>query len=61
MQWGRGIQGQGMPWEDFLASQLPAGSRLPPNFKTFDFYDPTTRTVTSAKTLDTSIHPRRLE
>ncbi len=54
IEWGKGIQGQGMPWEDYLASQLPASSRLPPNFKTFDFYDPSTGTAMSAKTLDTT-------
>nr|CCA88262.1 hypothetical protein RALSY_mp10810 [Ralstonia syzygii R24] len=27
----------GMPWENYLAKQLPEGSRLPQNFKTFDF------------------------
>jgi filamentous hemagglutinin len=54
IQWGRGIMGQGMPWEDFLATQMPAGSRLPPNFKTFDFYDPVSGVATSAKTLDTT-------
>lgn len=43
-----------MPWEDYLASQLPVSSRLPPNFKTFDFYDPSTGTAMSAKTLDTT-------
>ncbi|WP_338524392.1 hypothetical protein NUH87_01475 [Pseudomonas batumici] len=43
-----------MPWEDYLGTQLPAGSRLPPNFKTFDFYDPSTGTAISAKTLDTT-------
>lgn len=42
-----------MPWEDFLASRMPAGSRLPKNFKTFDFYDEFTRIATSAKTLNT--------
>ncbi|MGR3897810.1 hypothetical protein FW760_25775 [Pseudomonas sp. 1176_21] len=43
-----------MPWEDYLGTQLPAGSRLPPNFKTFDFFDETTGIATSAKTLDTT-------
>lgn len=51
--WGKGIQAQGMPWEDYLAGQMPASSRLPTGFKTFDFYDQATRTATSAKTLDT--------
>ncbi|WP_445621387.1 endonuclease toxin domain-containing protein [Kushneria sp. Sum13] len=54
IEWGEGIQGQGMPWEDYLGSQLPSGSRLPPNFKTFDFFDRTTGVATSAKTLDTT-------
>ena len=54
IQWGKGIQGQGMPWEDYLASQMSDGSRLPPNFKTFDFYDKATGVATSAKTLDTA-------
>lgn len=43
-----------MPWEEYLASELPTNSRLPPNFKTFDFYDPATGTAKSAKTLDTT-------
>lgn len=43
-----------MPWEDYLGTQLPAGSRLPPNFKTFYFFDQTTGIATSAKTLDTT-------
>lgn len=51
--WGKGIEGQGMPWEDHLATQMPATSRLPPNFKVFDFFDPATGVATSAKTLDT--------
>ena len=54
IEWGKGIQGQGMPWENYLSSQFSAGSRLPPNFKTFDFYDPSTRTAISAKTLNTT-------
>ena len=29
VRWGGGIQGQGMPWEDYLATQLTQGSRLP--------------------------------
>ncbi|MDF3931346.1 hypothetical protein [Pseudomonas citronellolis] len=54
IEWGKGIQGQGMPWEDYLGTQLPVGSRLPPNFNTFDFFDETTGIATSAKTLDTT-------
>jgi filamentous hemagglutinin len=54
LQWGKGIQGQGMPWEAYLAGQLPAGSQLPPNFNTFDFFDAETGVATSAKTLNTT-------
>jgi hypothetical protein len=55
IQWGPGIEAQGMPWEDYLAAnKMPAGSRLPPKFKTFDFYDQASGTATSAKTLDTA-------
>ena len=52
--WGQGIGKQGAAWEDSLATQLPAESRLPTNFKTFDFFDRETGLATSAKTLDTT-------
>jgi hypothetical protein len=52
IQWGKGIAQQGMPWEDYLAKQMP-GNRLPPKFKTFDFFDEESGLATSAKTLDT--------
>ncbi|MDR6413177.1 filamentous hemagglutinin, partial [Paraburkholderia terricola] len=58
IQWGKGIMGQGMPWENYLATQMPSGSRLPSNFKTFDFYDPVSGVATSAKTLDTTTAAR---
>ncbi|TKI02391.1 endonuclease toxin domain-containing protein [Martelella alba] len=51
--WGGGIEGQGIPWENFLEPRFKKGTRLPEKFKTFDFYDPQTRTAISAKTLDT--------
>jgi hypothetical protein len=54
IQWGKGIEAQGMPWEDYLATTLPAETRLPPKFKTFDFFDVETGVATSAKTLDTT-------
>ena len=54
ISWGKGIQGQGLPWEDYLAASRPAGARLPAGFKTFDFFDESTGLATSAKTLDTS-------
>ncbi|MBZ8133385.1 hypothetical protein CLD20_08920 [Afifella sp. IM 167] len=52
--WGRGIKEQGIPWEDALEATGQFGQRLPQNFKTIDFYDPVTKTATSAKTLDTT-------
>ena len=54
IKWGEGIKGQGMPWEDFVGKELPANSRLPENFKTFDYYDILTKTAISVKTLDTT-------
>ncbi|WP_239423807.1 VENN motif pre-toxin domain-containing protein [Snodgrassella communis] len=54
IEWGKGIQKQGMPWEDFVGQELPAGSRLPPNFKTFDYFDRVTGKAVSVKTLDTT-------
>ena len=53
IQWGNGIEAQGMPWENYLATKLPVGSRLPPNFNTFDFFDDISGVATSAKSLDT--------
>ena len=54
IQWGGGIQSQGLPFEDYLATSMPANARLPQNFKTFDFFDEQTGVATSAKTLDTT-------
>ncbi len=53
MKFGGGIQEQGMPWEDYLATQLADNTRLPAGFKTFDFFDHKERIATSAKTMDT--------
>jgi hypothetical protein len=55
--WGKGIEAQGIPWEDFLAEQKP-NTRLPPRFKVFDFFDRNTGLATSAKTLDTTTPAR---
>ncbi|WP_321901086.1 endonuclease toxin domain-containing protein [Paraburkholderia tropica] len=52
--WGKGVGAQGMPWENYLATQLPSSSRLPAGFNTFDFYDVATGIATSAKTLNTA-------
>lgn len=38
--------------------QLPPASRLPENFKTFDFFDEKSRVATSVKTLDTNTRSR---
>ncbi len=53
MAWGEGNYKQGYPFEDFVATQMPKGTRLPAGFKTFDFYDKKTGIATSVKTLDT--------
>ncbi|MBP2851788.1 VENN motif pre-toxin domain-containing protein [Dickeya oryzae] len=53
MQWGAGNIKQGMPWEDYVGKALPENARLPQNFKTFDYYDPMTKTAVSAKSMDT--------
>ena len=38
--------------------QLPPASRLPENFKTFDFFDEKSGVATSVKTLDTNTRSR---
>lgn len=53
MKWGQGNMKQGMPWEDYVGTSLPASARLPRNFKTFDYYDVSTKTAISAKSMDT--------
>lgn len=53
IKWNGGIAEQGLPWEDYLARTMLKGSRLPPTFKTFDFFDERSGVATSAKTLDT--------
>ncbi|WP_445375075.1 DUF637 domain-containing protein [Photorhabdus tasmaniensis] len=53
MAWGEGNYKQGYPFEDFVATQMPKGSRLPERFETFDFYDGKTGLAVSVKTLDT--------
>ncbi|WP_223882185.1 hypothetical protein [Kluyvera genomosp. 3] len=53
LKWGQGNMKQGMPWVDYVGTSLPADARLPPRFKTFDYYDGATKTAVSAKSLDT--------
>ncbi len=42
-----------MPWEDYLSTELGVETRLPPSFKTFDYFNPETGLATSAKTVNT--------
>ena len=57
MQFGKGIQGQGKPFEAYVQSQLPEGTidlnSIKSNFSTFDHFNPATGTATSTKTMDT--------
>ncbi|MDR2341602.1 MAG: hypothetical protein LBD84_00980 [Campylobacteraceae bacterium] len=52
VQWYGG-NAQGMPFENWIGKILPEGSKLPTNFKTFDYYVPDTQTAISVKTLNT--------
>jgi hypothetical protein len=52
------IGDQGMPYEDAVGSVPGIGDRLPPNFKTFDYFNDETGVATSVKTLDTSTASR---
>jgi len=52
--WGTGSIRVGYKWEDYLEPHLPAGSRLPPKFKTFDYFEQVSGKAISAKTLDTA-------
>jgi len=53
VSWSKGIMGQGMPWEDYLARKLPEGSRLPAEFNTFDYFDEISGVAINAQTVDT--------
>ena len=53
-EWGKGIKKQGDPWEDFWATQMPAGSRLPDGFPVFDYFDLAAGRAVSNKTIDTT-------
>lgn len=56
IQWGKGIQNQGKPWESYLSGYLPEGTinlnEIKSNFKAFDHLLPD-GTAISAKTMDT--------
>lgn len=58
MSWTEGNYAQGYPFEDYMVTQLPKGSRLPEGFKTFDFYDVKAKTAISVKTLNTNTPSR---
>ncbi|WP_339373949.1 hypothetical protein [Xenorhabdus vietnamensis] len=49
---------QGTQWEDYVGTQLPAGSRLPPRFEVFDYHDMKTDLAVSVKTLDIQTLPK---
>lgn len=56
MKWSSGggnINTQGMSWENSIAKSLSVHTRLPKNFKTFDFYIAKDKVAISAKSLDT--------
>lgn len=54
MLWGQGNIKQGMPWEDYVGTLLPQTTdRLLKSFKALDYYDASTKTAYSVKSLDT--------
>lgn len=58
MTWGKGINEQGKPWENYIQSTSPATTidlnSIKSNFKAFDHFDPATGLATSDKTLNTA-------
>lgn len=55
--WGRGIEGQGKPWEESIAAQMPTGGKpLPPGAETWDHFVEEDGIAVSAKTLDTTTY-----
>ncbi|MDW7782903.1 DUF637 domain-containing protein [Morganella morganii] len=61
MKWyqsGSSINQQGMPFEHYIGTQLPAGSKLPDGFKTFDYYDSKDKIAISVKTINTQTDSR---
>jgi hypothetical protein len=51
--WGRGIEGQGLPWQRFNARMDPKTRELPANSKVFDRFNDASGEAVSDKTLDT--------
>lgn len=61
MKWyqsGSSINQQGMPFEHYIGTQLPAGSKLPDRFKTFDYYSSKDKIAISVKTINTQTDSR---
>lgn len=61
MKWyqsGSSINQQSMPFEHYIGTQLPAGSKLPDGFKTFDYYDSKDKIAISVKTINTQTDSR---
>ncbi|WP_343316500.1 hemagglutinin repeat-containing protein [Acinetobacter soli] len=58
MTWGKGINEQGKPWENYIQSTSSATTidlnSIKSNFKAFDHWDPATGLATSDKTLNTA-------
>ncbi|WP_367110489.1 DUF637 domain-containing protein [uncultured Psychrobacter sp.] len=58
IQWGKGINNQGLPWEKYVQSILPKESidlnLIKTNFKAFDHWVPSTGKAISDKTLNTA-------
>lgn len=51
--WGKGIEAQGIPWEDYYEKRNTNATRLPKGSKGFDHFDESTNEAVSNKTLDT--------
>ena len=61
MKWyqsGSSVNQQGMPFEHYIGTQLPPGSKLPDGFKTFDYYDSKDKIAISVKTINTQTDSR---
>ena len=61
MKWyqsGSSVNQQGIPFEHYIGTQLPPGSKLPDRFKTFDYYDSKDKIAISVKTINTQTDSR---
>lgn len=55
INWDGGIEGQGIPWEQHVASQLSPDYLYVPDSKVVDHFNPTTGDVINSKTLNTAL------